>query len=152
MLNKLNEFFSTLIAPTSAAQPSEHTLQLATAVLLIEVMRADAESSEVERDAVLRILKQRFQLSDSEVQHLSTLGQHTAQQATDLHQFTSLLNRELGREEKIRIVEYMWQVAYADGHLSAHENHLMRRMTDLLHIAQGDYINAKLRAQQSMQK
>ena len=151
MLNKLNEFFSGLI-PANDAQRPEHTLQLATAVLMIEVMRADAESSETELATVLRILKERFQLSDSEVQHLAALGQHTAQQATDLHQFTSLLNRELSREEKIRIVEYMWQVAYADGHLSAHENHLMRRMTDLLHIAQGDYINAKLRAQQAMQK
>jgi uncharacterized tellurite resistance protein B-like protein len=150
MLSKLNEFFSTLIAPVNDTQRPEHTLQLATAVLMVEVMRADAESSEVELSTVLRILQQHFRLSDNEVQHLTTLGQQTAQQATDLHQFTSLLNRELSREEKIRIVEYMWQVAYADGHLSAHENHLMRRMTDLLHIAQGDYINAKLRAQQTM--
>lgn len=150
MLNKLNEFFATLIPQPAQDERAEHTLQLATAVLLIEVMRADADSTDTEQATVLRILKQRFQLSDSEVQHLTTLGQRTAQQATDLHQFTSLLNRELGREEKIRIVEYMWQVAYADGHLSAHENHLMRRMTDLLHIAQSDYIAAKLRAQQTM--
>ena len=80
------------------------------------------------------------------MQQLSALGQLTAQQATDLHQFTSLLNRELAREEKIRIVEYMWQVAYADRQISAHENHLMRRMTDLLHISQADYIAAKMRA------
>ncbi|MDD2701156.1 MAG: TerB family tellurite resistance protein [Sideroxydans sp.] len=146
MLNRLNEFFSGLIAPDNDAQKPQHTLQLATAVLMVEVMRADAESSEVEHAAVLRILKERFQLSDSEVQHLSALGQQTAQHATDLHQFTSLLNRELSREEKIRIVEYMWQVAYADNHLSAHENHLMRRMTDLLHISQADYIAAKMRA------
>ncbi len=146
MLNKLNEFFSTLITPSNDAPQPEHTLQLATAVLMIEVMRADAESSEAELTTVMRILKQRFQLNDREVQQLSALGQHTAQQATDLHQFTSLLNRELGREEKIRIVEYMWQVAYADRHLSAHENHLMRRMTELLHISQSDYIAAKMRA------
>ena len=146
MLNKLNEFFSTLITPSNGAPPPEHTLQLATAVLMIEVMRADAESSEGELATVMRILKQRFQLNDHEVQQLSALGQHTAQQATDLHQFTSLLNRELAREEKIRIVEYMWQVAYADRQISAHENHLMRRMTDLLHISQADYIAAKMRA------
>lgn len=146
MLNKLNEFFSTLIAPPDDAQRPEHTLQLATAVLMIEVMRADAESTKAELATVMRLLKQRFQLSDSEVQQLSALGQQTAQQASDLYQFTSLLNHELAREEKIRIVEYMWQVAYADRHISAHENHLMRRMTDLLHISQADYIAAKMRA------
>jgi len=146
MLNKLNEFFSTLITPANDTPRPEHTLQLATAVLMIEVMRADAESSEAELATVMRILKQRFQLSASEVQQLSALGQQAAQQATDLHQFTSLINRELSREEKGRIVEYMWQVAYADRHISAHENHLMRRMTDLLHISQADYIAAKMRA------
>ena len=145
MLSKLNEFFSSLI-PTNDAQQPQHTLQLATAVLMIEVMRADAESSETEQATVTSILKERFQLSDSEVQQLSALGQQAAEHATDLYQFTSLLNRELSREEKIRIVEYMWQVAYADRHLSAHENHLMRRMTDLLHISQADYITAKMRA------
>lgn len=146
MLNKLNVFFSALITPANDAPRAEHTLQLATAVLMIEVMRADAECGEAEQATVMRILKQLFQLSDHEVQHLSALGQQTAQHATDLHQFTSLLNRELSREEKGRIVEYMWQVAYADHHISAHENHLMRRMTDLLHISQADYIAAKMRA------
>lgn len=146
MLNKLNEFFSTLITPANDTPRPEHTLQLATAVLMIEVMRADAESSEAELATVMRILKQRFRLSDSEVQQLSALGQQAAQHATDLYQFTSLINRELSREEKGRIVEYMWQVAYADRHISAHENHLMRRMTDLLHISQADYIAAKMRA------
>ena len=146
MLSKLNQFLTAIIPNNEPEADTHHTLKLATAVLLIEVMRADAEISEKELATVLRILKQRFQLSDSEVQQLSALGQHTAQHATDLHQFTSLLNRELNPAEKIRIVEYMWQVAYADGTLSAHENHLMRRMTDLLHIAQADYIAAKMRA------
>jgi len=152
MLNKLNRFFSTLITPPNDAQQPEHTLQLATAVLMIEVMRADAESTEAELATVTRILKQRFQLADSEVQQLSALGRQTAQHASDLYQFTSLLNRELAREEKILIVEYMWQVAYADRHISAHENHLMRRMTDLLHISQTDYIAAKMRAKPADKK
>ena len=146
MLKTLNDFFSNLITAGNDAQQPEHSLQLATAVLMIEVMRADAESTETERATVMRILKERFQLSDSEVQQLSAAGQQTVQQASDLYQFTSLINRELGRNEKIKIVEYMWQVAYADRHISAHENHLMRRMTELLHISQSDYIAAKMRA------
>lgn len=146
MLNKLNEFLATIIAPASAGERPEHTLQLATAVLLIEVMRSDAESTDEEQAAILNILKQRFQLADAEVAQLTALGHQTAQSATDLHQFTSLINRELDAPEKLRIIEYMWQVAYADKQISAHENHLMRRMTDLLHISQSDYIAAKMRA------
>ncbi|MDO8465764.1 MAG: TerB family tellurite resistance protein [Gallionella sp.] len=146
MLNKLNDFLSTIIAPASAESRPEHTLQLATAVLLIEVMRSDADSADEEQTAILNILKERFRLPDAEVAQLSELGHRTATSANDLHQFTSLINRELELPEKVRIIEYLWQVAYADRQISAHENHLMRRMADLLHISHGDYVAAKMRA------
>jgi uncharacterized tellurite resistance protein B-like protein len=146
MLNKLNDFLSTIIAPASAESRPEHTLQLATAVLLIEIMRSDAESTDEEQAAILKILKERFTLPDTEAAQLSELGHRTAKAANDLHQFTSLINRELDLPEKIRIIEYLWQVAYADRQISAHENHLMRRMADLLHISHGDYVAAKMRA------
>ena len=146
MLNKLSDFLSSIIAPASVESRPEHTLQLATAVLLIEVMRSDAESTDEEQATILKILKERFHLPDAEVAQLSELGHRAATAANDLHQFTSLINRELDLPEKIRIIEYMWQVAYADRQISAHENHLMRRMADLLHISHGDYVAAKMRA------
>jgi len=146
MLNKLSDFLSGIIAPASVENRPERTLQLATAVLLIEVMQSDADSTDEEQATILNILKERFHLSDAEVAKLSELGHRTATAANDLHQFTSLINRELELSEKVRIIEYMWQVAYADRQISAHENHLMRRMADLLHISHGDYIAAKTRA------
>ena len=146
MLNKLSDFLSTLIAPASVESRPEHTLQMATAVLLIEVMRSDTDSTDEEQATILNILKERFHLPDAEVAQLSELGHRTAMVANDLHQFTSLINRELELSEKVRIIEYMWQVAYADRQISAHENHLMRRMADLLHISHGDYVAAKMRA------
>jgi len=146
MLNKLSDFLSAIIAPASVESRPEHTLQLATAVLLIEVMRSDANSTVQEQDTILKILKEHFHLPDAEVAQLSELGHRTAKAANDLHQFTSLINRELELSEKVRIIEYMWQVAYADSQISAHENHLMRRMADLLHISHGDYVAAKMRA------
>ena len=146
MLNKLTDFLSAIIAPASAETRPEHTLQMATAVLLIEVMQSDADSTDQEQATILNILKERFHLSDAEVAQLSELGQRTAQAASDLHQFTTLINRELELSEKVRIIEYMWQVAYADGKISAHENHLLRKIAGLLYVSQKDYIVAKLRA------
>ena len=146
MLNKLSDFLSSIIAPASVESRPEHTLQMATAVLLIEVMQSDADSTDQEQATILNILKERFHLSDAEVAKLSELGHRTATAANDLHQFTSLINRELELPEKVRIIEYMWQVTYADSQISAHENNLMRRMADLLHISHGDYIAAKTRA------
>ncbi len=146
MLNKLNDFLSSIIPPANGGSRPEHTLQLATAVLLIEIMRSDADSTDDEQATILKILKERFQLSDAEVAQLSELGHQTAKAAHDFHQFTSLINRELELSEKVRIIEYLWQVAYADNQISAHENHLMRKMADLLYIPHGDYIAAKMRA------
>lgn len=146
MLNKLNEFLTTfLIAPGHAKLRPENTLQLAIAVLLIEVMRADGSTDE-ERDTVLKILKERFRLPDAEVTQLMERGLITAKAANDFQKFTSLLNRELGMPEKIQILEYMWQVAYTDKHISAYENHLMHKIAGLLYISHADYIAAKIRA------
>lgn len=147
MLSKLSNFLSTIIAPDSVEVRPENTLQLAIAVLLIEVMQSDAECAFEEQAAILSILKQRFHLSDTEVTQLTERGQQASRTASDFHQFTSLINRELELPDKIRIIEYLWQVAYADGKISAHENHLMRRLVDLLHIPHGENIAAKMRAQ-----
>lgn len=144
MLNKLSVFLSAIIPTTSSENRPEHTLQLATAVLLIEVMKSDADSTGHEQSTILKILKERFYLSDEEVAQLSELGHQTAMAANDFHQFTSLINRELELSEKVRIIEYMWQAAYADSQISAHENHLMRKIAELLYIPHGDYVAAKM--------
>jgi uncharacterized tellurite resistance protein B-like protein len=146
MFATLNNFLTAFIEPASVESHPERTLQLATAVLLIEVMRSDADCAEVEHETIIKLLKQRFLLTDAEVTQLTERGLRTARAANDYYQFTSLINRELKLPEKIRIIEYMWQVAYADKKISAHENHLMRKMADLLHISHGDYIAAKMRA------
>lgn len=144
MLNKLSHFLSSFIPSSSDAGRPVLTLQLAVSVLLIEVMQSDAECAFDEKAAILNILKQRFHLSDAEVAHLIERGQQTSKSANDLRQFTSLINHELELPEKVRIIEYLWQVVYADGKISAHENHLMRRLVDLLHISHGDNIAAKM--------
>jgi uncharacterized tellurite resistance protein B-like protein len=125
-------------------------LQLATAVLLVEVMRADAEFDPAERAAVLSALRDKFKLSDDEAARLVELAHQTAQGSSDFFQFTSKINETFDMEDKVRMVEHLWRVAYADGVLTAHENHLMRRVSDLLHVPHGAYINAKMRAKQAL--
>lgn len=151
MLRTLKDLFNALqpapAAETAAAQ--EHALQLATAVLLVEVMRSDPAFSPAEREAVMDALRRKFSLSGDEIERLVELAEHAAREAYDYHAFTSRINEGYSMEQKIRIVEYMWLVAYADGHLSAHENHVMRRLSDLLYIPHGAYVGAKMRAQQA---
>jgi uncharacterized tellurite resistance protein B-like protein len=147
MLRTLKDLFDALLAPPAAAPEAQaHTLQLATAVLLVEVMRADADMRDSERSAVLAALQRKFSLADDEAARLLELAHSTQRQATDFHAFTSALNERLDHAQKVQVIEAMWQVAYADGHLAAHENHVLWRVADLLHVPHGAYINAKMRA------
>ena len=119
-------------------------------MLLVEVMRSDAAIASAERESVLACLRERFALSAIEVTGLVARAEDAARDAHDLHTFTSQLNDQLDPPQKVRIVEYLWQVAYADGHLDAHEQHVMRKLADLLYIPQGDYIAAKMRARKTV--
>lgn len=150
MLASLRRFFDSLL-PSAEADPAlEHTLQLATAVLLVEVMRSDASFGATERVAVFAALREQFVLTAGEVTALVDMAEEAARDAHDLHAFTSKLNAQLDPPQKARIVQYLWQVAYADGHLDGHEQHVMRKIADLLYVSHGDYIAAKMRAKDAM--
>jgi uncharacterized tellurite resistance protein B-like protein len=154
MLKTLKDLFDRLLPPTApgAAPPGDdHSLQLATAVMLVEVMRADAHFDAGERAAVLAALRDKFALADDEAARLAELAEAAAREATDLYSFTSRINERFEMTAKLRMIEHMWAVAYADGHLSAHERHVMWRIADLLHVPQGAYVHARLRAQQAAQ-
>jgi len=148
MLRTLRELFGQLQPPSPAASADaiEHTLQLATAVMLIEVMRADARFDNTERRAVIDALRAKFALADDEIARLIELAEQAARDSTDWFEFTSHINAHFDMTAKVRMVEYMWRVAYADGDLSEHERHTLWRVSDLLHVPHGAYINAKLRA------
>lgn len=145
MINAARRFFDRHIAPQPDAPPDEHRLQLATAALLAEVMQLDGQE-DVERRAMLDAVRRRFDLSHDDARALVELAQVEAREAVGYYQFTSLINREFSAQQKVQIVELMWNVAYADATLSAHEQHVIRKIADLLYVSHSDYIAAKLRA------
>ena len=148
MLNSLRNLFDRLSPLTADAdqRTKDHALQLATAVMLVEVMRSDATFHDDERAAVLAALQEKFDLNADEAHDLTERAHETARQAGDLFTFTSRINEHFDMPKKLRMIELMWAVAYADGHLAAHERHVMWRVADLLHIPQGAYALARIRA------
>jgi uncharacterized tellurite resistance protein B-like protein len=146
MLRAIRQFFDAHIDPDSGRQPAGHAIQVASAALLLETVRADSAIDEREREAVLRVIRQKFDLDQNEADELIALAQEEVDQATDFFQFTSLVNRHFSVEQKNRIIEAMWRVAYADDDLSAHERHLIRKIADLLHVTHGAYLAAQARA------
>ncbi|HKJ76564.1 MAG TPA: TerB family tellurite resistance protein [Gammaproteobacteria bacterium] len=147
MLNAIRRFFDERLTPAEgAAGDPERTIRLATAALLVEMTRMDDEVREVERQAVLDALRSKFGLDEAETRELVELAEAEAHEATDYFQFTRLINDGFSMEQKTRVIEHLWQVAYADGHLDGQEEHMIRRLADLLHVPHRNFINAKLRA------
>ncbi len=126
-----------------------HALQLATAVLLVEVMRSDTNINAAERDAAIQALRTSFALTDAEMQRLLDQALSHSKQANDYFRYTSAMNDHFTHAQKIAVVEHMWQVAYADGNLDVHENHVINKVAGLLHVTHGEYIAAKLHAKQA---
>ena len=145
MLDSIREFFERNFAAPDAGQ-NKHTVELATAALLLEVSRADGEISADEREATARALRSKFHLTPAETGALIEMAEAQVREATDTFQFTSLVNKRFTRDQKIRVVELMWQVAYADGERDVFEDHVIRKLADLLYVDHGDYIAAKLKA------
>ena len=149
MVEAIRQFFDKYIkGPEAQRQTSGHDpLHLATAALMIEVMRMDGDITEDERQRVLHAMEAKFALRHEETAQLLRLAEEEAQQATDYFQFTSLIKDKLTPEEKERLIEHLWAVAYADGELHLYEEHLIRKLADLLYVSQKSLIAAKLRAQ-----
>lgn len=155
MIARIKDFFSQFIEPGTQpgahmhASGSEHALQVATAALLLEMMRMDDRITEVERQSITRTLQGHFSLDTDQLDTLLALAEQEAREARGYYEFTSLINKACDATQKVRIVEYLWQVAFVDGHLDAHELHLMRKITDLLHVSHADNAAAKQRARET---
>ena len=148
MLETLKHLLDALAPAPSTDTPEDQrrALQLAAAVLLVEVMRADAVLDKAQRRAVIDALREEFGLADDAIERLVELAEQTAPKAPDYFAFTSRINDNFSMEQKIQMIEHMWRVAYANGQLDANENHLMHKVSELLYIPHGAYINAKIRA------
>jgi uncharacterized tellurite resistance protein B-like protein len=145
MLNKIKNFFETNLMSSEPAVNQAHQLKLATAALLIEMMTQDDEVHADEQQAVKNSLSEKFNLTKDETHELYELAYQESRNATDYHQFTSLIAKHFSQPQKIKIIEYLWQVAYADKVLDKYEEHMVRRIADLIHVSHKDFLQAKHR-------
>ena len=144
MLTKLQTFFNRYLSEkTQDEAPLEHRLQLASAALMVEMIHVDEEISDHEDIQLRQLIEQRFQLSGTEIEDLIQLASNEKHQATDYYAFTSLLNKNYSQAQKVHLIQDLWQLAYADERLDKYEEHLLRRLADLLHVPHHDFIRTK---------
>ena len=144
MLDQLKRIFGGEPEAVGLLQTQE-PLELATAALLIEMSRADFSESGAEQEAIKHVLQRRFGLDHATLDKLIADATRRADRAVSLHEFTHRLNLELPEADKFAIVEMLWRVSNADGHIDKHEDHLIRRIAGLLHVSDRDRVRLKLK-------
>jgi uncharacterized tellurite resistance protein B-like protein len=148
MINSIKNFFeSKLIKANGAEQGSElvQKVDLASAALLIEVMNSDHELDERESNEFLSVLKSTLNVNEEDIDEIIELAKEEARKATSLYEFTRLINESFDYSQKLTLMENMWRIAFSDEKLDRYEDHLIRKVSDLIYVSHSDFIKAKLK-------
>jgi uncharacterized tellurite resistance protein B-like protein len=148
MLDQLFALLGGRKAPGSNA--GETSLRVCVAALLVEAARMDDRFDAAERSVIERMLTDRFSLSPEETNALVAAAEKAVESSTQLFRFTDSVVRGVEVSDRARIIEMLWEVAYADGVLAPEEDALVRRIAGLIHVSDKDRGLARRRAMQRL--
>ena len=151
MIDMVKRFFSKTRANNSntAEQNTVHDLCVATCALFVEMARIDGTFSQAELETILSILKEKYGLSGEHADALIEEADKELDESVDLWQFARLINENYSTDEKIEIVETLWQIVYVDGKMDQYEHYLMNKLKNLLRLSHSQLIDAKLKVKYS---
>jgi len=151
MIDLVKKFFSKRSHDDSSNQQRQrpHDIRIATCALLLEMSNVDGEFSALERESIISILKRNFDLSDEHAIPLLKASNKELKGSIDIWQFTNLINQNYSIEEKIRVVEMVWDVVYADEKLDKYEDYLVHKLATLLRLTHKQLIEAKIKVKKS---
>lgn len=151
MLNKIDSFFSKYISKKSGkAKP--HVVEAATCAVLLEIAKIDEEFTDEEQKIINNILKKKFSLTDEEVKNLIKLTSEELKESSDLWQFTNTINKNFSKEQKVQLIEHIWQIIYSDKHLKGHEDYLVHKLQRLMWLDHKDLIDAKAKVKKGLHR
>lgn len=151
LVEHFEEFLSSLAASAEEAAPllSERELQIATAVLLVQALRADLRIKEGETEVVVAGLEEVLGLEAGEALALVKVAAQHARSSEAMRGALAALDRNLTRVQRVQLVEWLWRIAFADAELVSQEEYLIRKVSDLLSLSTADLIEAKVRAKEA---
>lgn len=129
--------------PRENEDDREKEIRLATAVLLVEMSRADFEEREEEATAIEKLLTRHFELDAASGELLAEQARDEADRSVSLHDYTRTLHQELSDHEKTKVVEMLWEVALADDELDKYEDYLVRKVAELLYVPHHELIRLR---------
>ncbi len=142
----IQQFFQPTFERLNEKEP-ELAIDLATATLMIEVSRADFEHDPVEVRQIRTLLLEHLSLCEEEVDTLISNAHEEADNLVSLQHITRLMNEQMDQRGKVKVIELMWRVAYADGEKHHYEEHLLRQVAELLYVSHADFIQARHQAE-----
>ena len=147
MLDGLRQFIADVVSPTANEERSfdDTGFRLAATALLVHVISLDGEPSEAEKRKLHSLIESRFGLDPGTADRLIATALKAEGAAVDLYHFTSVIMRSVNETDRLRIVEMMWELAYADGQVSEFEENVVWRAADLLGVSSRDRIDLKHR-------
>lgn len=144
MIERLLTFLAGMEAPVAEPKPDE--LELAVAALLIEAARMDDDFDAAERATIERLLAERFDLAPEAVRALVETAEQKVRDTAQYFPFTREITKRLSTEQRVGIIEMLWEVAYADGVLDPYEDMLLRQIAGLIHVPDRERGLARKRA------
>jgi len=124
---------------------SSKDLRVAACSLLLEMAETDGKFLGSERERILSIIQQEYDLSDEEAVSLIESSQQELDESIDLWRFSNNINQHYSLDEKIRLIENVWEIAFTDGNLEQHEDYLVHKMANLLRLSHKQLIDAKMK-------
>ena len=146
-MDLLKKFFTKTTNDATAAESGRTSLdvRIATCALLLEMAKIDGKFSELERKTVVEVLENSYQLSAERAAAFMEAADEQLEKSIDLWHFAKLINENYSTEEKIKIIEMVWQIIYTDGKLDKHEDYLAHKLATLLRLSHEQLIEAKLK-------
>ena len=120
-------------------------LILATCILLLEVSKSDDSFDDIEKERILSILEQNFNLNTQQTNFLFKIADKKNDEMISLYEWTAKINELCSYSDKKKLMKFLWDIAYADGRIDKYEDYTIRKISDLLYVKHSDFIKAKLR-------
>ena len=150
MINKIKDLITKFnTKEETTEESSSNLLDNACAALLVEIAFADKDFDETEKTYLKQSLIETYAVDESDIEEIIKDAEETVSESTSLYGYTRVVNDEFEYEDKLSLLKNLWKVAYADGNLDKYEEHLIRKISDLIHISHTDYINIKLEIRDS---
>ncbi|MBW4933639.1 tellurite resistance TerB family protein [Marinobacter sp. F4206] len=145
MIDQLKKLFAAPEADQS--EPDPHQLAVAATALMVQLSRVDQNEDERELQTIVDCAVTAHQVTREEAEAILKDALDHAEDATSMYEFTGQINEHLDQNAKQALLESIWRVAFADGRIDKYEEHLIRRMADLLHLNHREYMQARHRAE-----